>query len=371
MSTPTARNMPPMNSAHELRTLVDALIDLRERSRVGALATLTRTRGSTFRRVGTSMLVHGDGSIVCELSGGCPQRDIVERALDAMRDGTPRIVRYNAANGMDLMIEMGCGGELEILIEPLAEPRDMDFVDALAEGIRQRRPGRLVTLFALDGRSVPPRRQVWFDGERQHDGIGDPKLDEALAAVTPNGDAKASTLSLTTTRGVADVLVEPVVPVHRLVVIGSSAAAHAMLPLATALGWPVTLVDSNPDRLRLPHLPGDLHTVCASPDALTARFPFDAYTSVVVMTHNLEQDMAYLHALRDTPLTYVGAIGSRERVRRMHEEGLSGRVVHAPAGLDIGSETPTEIALAIAAEIVATIHDRGGGPLRDRDGAIH
>lgn len=361
-----------MNSAHELRTLVDALIDLRERSGTGALATLTRTRGSTFRRVGTSMLVHDDGGIVCELSGGCPQRDIVERARDAMRDGTPRIVRYNAANGLDLMIEMGCGGELEILIEPLAAPRCLDFVDALDEGIRQRRPGRLVTLFALNGRSVPPRRQVWFGGERHHDGIGDSALDEALAAAAPGHAARPSTLSLPTSQGIADVLVEPVAPMHRLVVIGSSAAAHAMLPLATALGWPVTLIDSNPDRLRLPQLPGNVHTVCASPDTLTRHFPFDAYTSVVVMTHNLEQDMAYIHALRDTPLTYVGVIGSRERVRRMRDgEGLSGGGVHAPAGLDIGSETPTEIALAIAAEIVATIHDRRGGPLRDRDGAIH
>ncbi|MEX1828306.1 XdhC family protein [Luteibacter sp. CQ10] len=361
-----------MNSAHELRTLVDALIDLRERSRTGALATLTRTRGSTFRRVGTSMLVHDDGGIVCELSGGCPQRDIVERARDAMRDGTPRIVRYNAANGLDLMIEMGCGGELDILIEPLVGPRCLDFVDALDEGIRRRRPGRLVTLFAQNGQAVPPRRQVWFGGERHYDGIGDPVLDEALAATVSDHDARSSTFSLQTSRGTAEVLVELVAPLHRLVVIGSSAAAHAMLPLATALGWPVTLVDSNPDRLRLPTLPGEVHTVCASPDALTRHYPFDAYTSVVVMTHNLEQDMAYIHALRDTPLTYVGVIGSRDRVRRMHEgERLSGRTVHAPAGLDIGSETPTEIALAIAAEIVATIHDRSGGPLRDRDGAIH
>lgn len=361
-----------MNSAHELETLVGALVALGARAGAGALATIVRTRGSTFRRVGTSMLVHDDGAIVCELSGGCPQRDIVERALEVIRDGVPRIVRYDADNGLDLMIEMGCGGELDVLIEPVGAPGSLDFVDDLVEGLDTRRQGRLVTLFSVTGNVVAPRRQVWFDDERRRDGIADRSLDEALAAVAPKRTDRAVTLSLPTAQGLVDVLIEPVAPLHRLVVIGSSAAAYAMLPLAAALGWPVTLVDSNPDRLRARHLPADVRAVCAGPDTLPTHVPFDAHTSAVVMTHQLEQDMAYLHALRDTPLTYLGAIGSRERVRRMQDtENLADRVVHAPAGLDIGSETPTEIALAIAAEIVATIHGRAGGPLRDGDGTIH
>ena len=73
-----------MNSAHEFSQLVDALRHLRRSPRpAAALVTLTRTRGSTFRRVGTHMLVLEDGRVVCELSGGCPQRDIVGRARRA------------------------------------------------------------------------------------------------------------------------------------------------------------------------------------------------------------------------------------------------------------------------------------------------
>src|ERR1700743_3527909 len=99
-----------MNSAHELSTLVAALRDLhRAGAPKAALATLTRTRGSTFRRPGTRMLVHGDGRVVCELSGGCPQRDIVARAQEVMADRQPRLLRYNAESGLDLLIEMGCG----------------------------------------------------------------------------------------------------------------------------------------------------------------------------------------------------------------------------------------------------------------------
>jgi xanthine/CO dehydrogenase XdhC/CoxF family maturation factor len=161
-------------------------------------------------------------------------------------------------------------------------------------------------------------------------------------------------------------------PPHALVVIGSSAAARALLPLSTALGWQTTLVDHDPARLQSPELPASLHTVCSTPAQLHEALPLDAHTSVVVMTHNLEQDIAWLAALAGTPVAYAGSLGSRERVARMRGAPELARLrLHAPAGLDIGSETPEEIALAVAAEIMAVINGRSGGPLRDNDGAIH
>lgn len=167
-------------------------------------------------------------------------------------------------------------------------------------------------------------------------------------------------------------LVEAIAPPHALVVIGSSAAARALLPLASALGWQTTLVDHDPARLNVSDLPEGLKTVCASPSSLTNALPLDAHSSVVVMTHNLEHDVAYLGALKNSPVAYLGALGSRDRVARMRDNtALAGLHVHAPAGLDIGSETPEEIALAIAAEIMAVINQRNGGSLRDNDGTIH
>ena len=65
------------------------------------------------------MLVHADGSVVCELCGGCPQRDIVMRAREVAANGVPRLVNYNPDSGLDVLIEMGCGGELEVLLEVL------------------------------------------------------------------------------------------------------------------------------------------------------------------------------------------------------------------------------------------------------------
>jgi xanthine dehydrogenase accessory factor len=363
-----------MNSAHELSILIAALRHVHhDASAQAAMATLTRTRGSTFRRPGTRMLVLGDGSVVCELSGGCPQRDIVNRALDVMASGEPRLVRYNEESGLDVLIEMGCGGELEVFIEPLLSTHDTDFIDTLSRCLDARMNIHLATLFAIDDKPAMPGRLAWNETGVLHDSIQDAELVSSIIAQTPPASARrARTLTLPSTRGITDILIETISPPHALVVIGSSAAARALLPLASALGWQTTLVDSDPARLQIADLPAGLHTVCSTPANLPDALPLDEHSSVVVMTHNLEHDVAYLHALKDAPTAYVGALGSRDRVARMRDNpALSGLRLHAPAGLDIGSETPEEIALAIAAEIMAVINRRNGGSLRNNNGAIH
>lgn len=319
------------------------------------------------------MLVLGNGQVVCELSGGCPQRDIVARALEVIGSGEPKLVSYNAESGLDVLIEMGCGGELEVLIEPLLAIHDMDFIDRLAHCLDERRTLHMATLFVVNGKTVLPRRLVWNGNGVAYDGLGDATLAQVVMTHAPtSASRRARALSLPSVQGTADVLVEAIAPPHALVVIGSSAAARALLPLASALGWRTTLVDYDPARLRASDLPVNLHTACATPQQLMDAVALDAHSSVVVMTHNLEQDIAYLGALRDAPVAYIGALGSRERVARMRSSAaLAGLHLHAPAGLDIGSETPEEIALAIAAEIMAVINDRSGGHLRDNDGAIH
>lgn len=363
-----------MNSASEWHILIEALRQLHgKEQRAAALATIVRTHGSTFRRAGTRMLVYDDGQVVCELSGGCPQHDIVLRSLEAIDTGQPVLVGYNAESSLDVLMEMGCGGELDVLIEPLSTPQSTAFADALAQCLDQRRNAWLATVFAIDGAVVSPTHVVRCGQATLYDGLGDPMLADAIAAAIGTGDFTPATMQRLPSRGgLADVLIEPVEPIHALVVIGSNTAARALLPVVNLLGWRITLVDQDPQRLRPADLPPDLPTVCAGPATIRDALALDAHSSVIVMTHNVEQDIAYLAALRDSPVAYIGALASRERALRMREEAGFGELrLRAPAGLDIGSETPTEIALAVVAEILAVLHRRGGGPLHTSSGSLH
>lgn len=356
-----------MSSAAEWRALIDAIGDLPDGAPTAALATLVRTRGSTFRHAGTRMLVHVDGRVVCELSGGCPQSDIVARARAVILEGKPLRVAYNAESGLDVLMEMGCGGELEVLIEPIERNEAMPWLAPIETCLRERRPATLATWFARDGATIAPCHALG-DGTTRSTPAHD-TLHAALLRLRPE---RATVIAVTDAGGHDEILLEPVQPPHSLVVIGSNATSHALLRLADALGWQATLVDNDPRRLDVSSLSPAIVTCCAAPARLRQSLVLDPSTSVMVMTHNLAQDAACLHALEGMPLAYVGALSSRERAALLRA-GLEapGWALHAPAGLDIGANTPGEIALSIAAEILAVQRAREGGPLRAGVSAVH
>ncbi|MGH8159570.1 MAG: XdhC family protein [Rhodanobacter sp.] len=339
-----------------------------------ALATITQTRGSTFRRAGASMLVLRDGRMVCELSGGCPQRDIALRAQKVIDSGQQALVEYGRHANFDVMLETGCGGELEVLIEPLREPHDLAFLEVIADLRSRRVAGAMATVYAVDGQVLAPRsvRLVQDDGMAWSD-IEDPSLRDRIAvellpAQTMQAPA-AVTHRVATNGKHYDVLVESLRPPHALVIIGDGVSAQSLADLSVRLGWQTTLVDHG-------HEASDasdgIRRINVLPPALTAHIQIDQATSAVVMTHRLERDLAYLEALLGTPVGYLGVIGSRQRTARVREAFPQMHTrLHAPAGLDVGSETPQEIALAVAAEILAVRNGRGGGPLSQSQVPIH
>lgn len=363
-----------MNSPHELSALIARLRQLQRDGFAGgaALTTITATRGSTFRRTGTSMLVLGSGEVVCALSGGCPQRDITERARQAIASGISQRVAYNQESGLDLLIEMGCGGELEVLIEPLGTA-DLGWLDALEQGLAARRPFWLATVFDARPLSAAqrPQRLLWHEQALLHQGLDDPALADWLRdhPQCPGSNGRPVLLGPLPDGRLA--LLERQLPAQALLVVGAGAAAEALAPVAASLGWEVCIADSQAERLA-PHAAQGIETLVARPDALAGHTRLDAYTAAVVMTHNLEQDVAYLDALADSSVGYLGVLGSRERIGQILAlTRVPASRLHAPAGLNLGSESPGEIALSITAEILATRNRRNGHPLRDTAGPLH
>jgi len=364
-----------MNTPQEFEPLLQGFRRLEGSNFAGgaALATLTRTQGSTFRRAGARMLVCGDGTVVRGLSGGCPEADIIARAHEVIAAGTARIVRYDRDNGLDALIELGCGGELEVLIEPLRASADLRFVGAVERCLGARNTGFLATAYTRDGRVLGPRpRRLVWSGQVLHDEFGDAAFNESLVARAGTVNGRPQVEGFDTAEGTLNVLIETLLPPFALALVGVNAAALALARIARSLGWDVSLVDHRDGAPQSPGVAEGVRYLHARPEQLSRSLSLDARTFAVVMTHNLERDIEYLRALLPAPLAYLGAIGSRQRAAKLLRgcEAAPPRV-RAPAGLDLGSETPEEIALAIAAEILAVTSGRAGAPLSATAGPIH
>jgi xanthine/CO dehydrogenase XdhC/CoxF family maturation factor len=367
-----------MNTPQEFRALLDALRELEKTgfARGAAMVTLTRTQGSTFRRPGARMLVCGDGTVVRGLSGGCPEADMIARSHEVIASGQVRIVRYDRESGLDALIELGCGGQLEALIEPLSQEADLRFAYAIERCLSSRTPGFAATAFAVNGAALSPRprRLVWSE-EVLLDEFGDPELTRAVVE-RQKADAgkprQTCVATIDSTLGAVDVLFESLIPSYAAILFGVSAVSFALARVGRALGWEITVVDHRDDRMG--SMPSDIaaSVVTAQPAEVLRRLKVDERTVAVVMTHNLERDIDYVRALSPAPFAYIGAIGSRQRARKLLDAcGSASSRVRVPAGLDIGAETPEEIALAIAAEIIAVFNDRQGGALSGSSHPIH
>ena len=350
-----------MNSANEFERLYRAVCALEAAafSAPAALATITRTTGSTFRHAGASMLVAADGTVVCALSGGCPQRDIVQRALRVIASGAPELAAYNRDSSLDVLIEMGCGGEIEVLIEPLRGRADTAFLHALATLHARREAGGMATAFARDGAAVLPRpRRLVRGNEVLWNDLDDAALSErALALLRQMPPAAACVQS---GADAADLLLESLLPQQQLLLVGANDISLALCALAATLGWKCMVVDNAPAPAGADGVP----VLALAPQQIAGSIACDAASAAVVMTFNIERDLAWLAELARLPLGYLGAVGSRARSARMRDAAArAGARLHAPAGLDVGAQTPGEIAVAIAAEIMARRGARAGTSL--------
>ncbi|MBA2431917.1 MAG: XdhC family protein [Chthoniobacterales bacterium] len=294
-----------------------------------ALATIVRTQGSSYRAVGTRMLIAPDGSSVGALSGGCLEEDIVTRAAAVIATGTPVLVPY------DTRRLFGCDGCIEVFIERVQG--DGAWAQALERCFATRERGAMLTVFE--------------GAERERLGSYPVSLLDAV----PDGALLH--------------MIEP--PVH-LVIAGGGQDAVPLVGLGRSLGWRVTVL-ARPEQNCNAFGDAEILPVTA-PDEWP--MPADSRTAAVIMTHQFGRDAAFLRQMVQLPFGYLGLLGPRRRRERLLEAigdaaDVAALKLHNPAGLDVGAETPEEVALAIVAEIQAVMTNSHAGFLRDRKGPIH
>jgi xanthine/CO dehydrogenase XdhC/CoxF family maturation factor len=368
----------------EITDVLGAIEALAERGERMALATIVAVRGSTYRRPGARLLVSGSGELIGNISGGCLEDDVADVANVVMVDGEPRLASFDLTAEDEAVWGwgLGCNGAIEVFVEP-AE-RAAEIAGALRSALEEERPIANVMVLESTVPEVPrgARLLVRPDGWTQG-GTGDAELDRVAvgAALSLLGSGYSEVRVLFGSQGEARCFVEVLDPPPRLLVCGAGHDAIPLVRAAAGAGFRAFVVDEREAFLshqRFPEASGFVPV--ERPEEAARAAGTDERTFVMVMSHNYLRDRGHLRSFLGTGVRYLGMLGPRVRTERLlqelHEEGLevSGddlAVLHGPAGLDVGSEGPEEIATAIVAEMLAVKHGREGGFLRDRLGPIH
>src|SRR5438552_2388545 len=304
-----------------------------------AVATVISTWGSAPRPAGSRMVISQSGKIAGSVSGGCLEGEVFEQAQAILKGKPASLFHYGVSDDLAWTVGLSCGGEVDVLIEPLT-----DVHRKLIGALEAERPVVLET----DVGATPGARKLLTPAD-----TGAPKLLDQENPIRRDG-----------------VFLEPFPRPPELVIFGGSHVAIPLTRLADALGFRVTVVDARSkfaDRERFPEARQVIH---AWPDEVLKDLTMDGSTYVVILTHDPKfDDPTITAALRGHP-RYIGAIGSkkthRDRVARLVAAGVSPSEiarVHAPIGLDLGAQTAEETALAILAQMVAVRHGKQGGPM--------
>ncbi|HME90123.1 MAG TPA: XdhC family protein [Myxococcaceae bacterium] len=369
----------------ELHAIAESFEQARANGKATALATVVSVRGSAYRRPGARMLITEEGQTTGTISGGCLERDVILRGQRAIERGEATLATYDSTDEheIDFGAGLGCGGVVQILIEPLpaSEPGHLPIVNEL---LRRRERGVLATVWQASSPANARRGSrllLGSDGELWAD-IESPELaawieEDAWHSLRTRRSA-VQTYELPA--GHFEVLLEVLQPPVSLVVFGGGYDAVPLVQFACEVGWHVTVVDGRPAAASRTRFPRADEVVLCRPEQVRDQVAMTSDMVAVVMTHNYRNDLELLKLLLPSPAAYVGLLGSKIRSARLLQEledtGIKLTVaqrskLHAPIGLDIGAETCEEIALAIVAEIRAVLAGRAGGRLKERRAPIH
>ena len=379
-----------------MKELLDILKESRhlaEKNQTYALATVVKIGGSTYRRPGARMLISADGEHWGTISGGCLEGEVAAQAMQVIEEGQARLIPFDLEDD-DIVLGFGagCNGIVHVLVQPILPEDRSTPIDALNLCIRERRNGVLATIVA-DEREVADSvgKQLLFmeagpatPTTVQHE-IADLIIERSRQLLEkeltePQMYGWHSELIQIAGRSV-DVLFEIVRPPVRLFIFGEGHDVRAMVDQANLLGWRVVIVGRKPiDVLQRRFPSAEDWKFLMHPEQTLKIIATDPRSAALVMNHSYVRDKRVMQELLQSNIPFIGMLGPRERISAMIDElGSEGRVlnpedlrrVFGPVGLDIGTETPEEIALAAVSEIQSVLHDRNGGPLRDRQGPIH
>jgi len=346
--------------------------DLRASGTPYVLATVVEVEGSGYRKAGARMMIAADGRRAGTISGGCLEGEVARKAFWHTTHG-PAIRRYSTSSeDGEVPFGMGCGGVVHLLLERAesAEPT----LQKLAAHYAQRTPLAIATILDTHGFG---QRAFWPANSES-----DSSATTALQEIARQGYEEQSSFSCTAplTTGEPNLVHVEWNPARpALFIFGAGDDAIPLVKFARQLGWFVSVSDGRSHLAQPTRFP-DAHATHALPPRSFPDFDFRPTDAAVLMTHSLEQDTRILAQLLNEELSYIGVLGPKRRTAeilasladatalpptRAHAQVNAWMErLHTPMGLDLGGDTPSEIALSVIAEIQQARRQRTGLPLR-------
>ena len=333
----------------------DILADLVRWRREGetvVLATVIQTWGSSPRKAGSKMALTLDGKFTGSVSGGCVENAVIEAGVESLKAKQSRLLHFGVADETAWEVGLACGGSIDIFMKPL----DWNFFEKLRTVIENEEPVVIATI--VRGPDELIGLELFMDDKGQVVGSLGNEWDGKVLSLA------SEALSQGVSRRIAsnddtEIFIDVILPAPTLILVGGVHIAVALTSLAKSLGYRTIVIDPRKawgNKERFPHVD---QLVQAWPDAAFGEIKITRSTAIAMLTHDPKLDDPALKIALNSPAFYVGALGSKstnaKRRTRLLNDGVSESqlsYLHAPIGLDIGAETPEEIALAILSEVV-------------------
>lgn len=344
------------------------------------LATVVAVSRSAPRGPGAAMAVGPGDQVVGSVSGGCVEGAVFDLAKEVVESGEARLETFGYSDEDAFAVGLTCGGEITVLVRSVSPAADTSF-DEVAASVAGHRP--VVVATVTDGPA--PRGATLAVWPQEISGtLGSQGLDAAVTADArgelaqgatglrhygPHGERREDDVT---------VFLQAFAPPPRMLVFGAIDFAAAVARIGAFLGYRVTVCDARPVFADPRRFPDEADVVVDWPHRYLRGTDVDDRTVMCVLTHDPKFDVPLLEVALRSPAAYIGVMGSRrtheDRLARLRDRGMeAGELarLRSPIGLDLGARTPEEVAVSIAAEIVALRWGGSGSPLADTAGAIH
>lgn len=322
------------------------------------MATVLSHQGSTPRGAGSRMLVLAGGEIIGTIGGGKVEAEVMQTASELFDTKTSQIRSFDLSSRPDLDdLDVICGGQMTILIEYIQAAGNINVFLKLQAALKQDQDCFMIASL----QKTPPTVRVGKRCLIQKNAIVSDKCpypESDLRQLSVR--ARGTRIPTVTPAGKQAYLIEPFFRTGTVFIFGAGHVAKQVAAVSKMVGFATVVLDDRQEFVSADRFPGaDQIRLLESFEAALHGLRMDSHSYIVIVTRGHRHDQTVLSQTLKTDAGYIGMIGSRKKrdtiFRNLLNDGFAPNDierVHSPVGLEIGAQTPEEIAVSIVAELI-------------------